>query len=110
MFVIAFYSPDTVLHVVIHSLQCSWIHMLLSDSLHSSVSAVAVIRGSCLQRRAAFLNGFDELIYGCILVPAFPTRWPTMHVLVRFNLSCPSTWRLLGYGCYFTLEKKRQRC
>lgn len=30
-----------------------------------------------------------------------------MHVLVRFNLSGPSTWRLLGYGYIFHWRREK---
>lgn len=71
MSVITFCPLDTVLHIVICSLQysscCSHSGLVFTDQ-------------SCILKRLWWI--YPWVSY---LVQAFPTRWPTIQVLVRFN-------------------------
>lgn len=114
MSVITFCSLDAVLHVVICSLQCSsltWIHMLEDFFRFSSLFCLCCCchSGFMFTDESSTLNGFDEFIYGCVLVPAFPTRWPTMHALVRFNLSLSISMEIIKLQLLFHIGEEERK-
>lgn len=44
-----------------------------------------------------------------VLVPAFPTRWPTMHALVRFNLSLSISMEIIRLRLLFHIGEEERK-
>lgn len=111
MSLITFRSLDAVLHVVICSPAMFFINLDsrvggLFQILFTLLPVLLLSFRFHVYRREQHFKWLWWIYVWVVLVPAFPTRWPTMHALVRFNLSLSISMEIIRLRLLFHIGEE----